>query len=389
MRKLGIGVVIAVAFAGCSDKETSTELHPEGPPMIRQVFALELVTEGNISRQATQLAFGTHPDIDETEDDGQVTNAIALGGQRIRVVFDELLRGNAIEEIACADGSFSRVPIGTTPDDIEDCAGPVEAIQNSCTAVCVDPSAGPIGVLDENEDGAADDFRMISGQIRLLCDDQEMALNLQESFYQPSGNQQITAGPLGINSLGPAVVLIPESGLRTSSSCRFEFASDITDKDGNLVCAPPNGDIKQSCASPGDVSLVSFQVEPLRVKGQDPPMDATNIPTSPTVLLQFNANIDPASASAITLEDDNSQPVAATVAVSSSDATLVTMMPDAPLSPNTTYTVVIATTLADAFGGTLPAVYTTSFTTAGGTPTPDASLPDAQVNDAMVFDAMP
>jgi len=382
MRKLGIGVVIAVALAACSDKSTSTELHPEGPPMIRQVFALELVTDGTISRQATQLAFGSHPDISAEDDDGQVTNAIALGGQRIRIVFDELLRGNAIEEIACADGSFSRVPVGTTPDDIEKCAGPVDSIQNTCTAVCVDPSSGPIGVLDEDEDGAADDFRMISGQIRLMCDDIEMALNLQESFYQPSGNQQITAGPLGINSLGPAVVLVPDAGLRTSANCRFEFANDITDKDGNQICAPPDGDIKQTC-SPGDVSLVSFQVEPLRVKGQDPPADATNVSLTPTVLLQFNANIDPATTTAITLADDNSQAVSATIAVSSSDGTLVTLVPDTALAPNTTYTVTADTTLTDTFGGALPSVYMFSFTTANATPPADAALPDAQVIDAM------
>lgn len=357
--------------------------------MIRQVFALELVTDGTISRQATQLAFGSHPDISAEDDDGQVTNAIALGGQRIRVVFDELLRGNALEEIACCvptgceDGVwYDRVPVGTTPDDIENCAGPVDSIQNTCTAVCIDPDAGPTGILDDDEDGAADDFRMISGQIRLMCDDIEMALDLQESFYQPSGNQQITAGPLGINSLGPAVVLVPDAGLRTSANCRFVFADDITDKDGNQVCAPPDGDINQTC-TPGDVSLVSFQVEPLRVKGQDPPADATNVSLTPTILLQFNANIDTATADAITLADNNSQAVAATVAVSMSDATLVTLVPDAALAPNTTYTVTAATTLTDTFGGALPAAYMFSFTTADVAPPADAALPDAMTIDAM------
>ncbi len=360
--------------------------------MIRQVFALELVIDGAISRQATQLAFGSHPDIDAADDDGQVTNAIALGGQRIRVVLDELLRGNALEEIACADGSFDRVPIGTTPDDIERCAGPVDAIAQSCTGdrtVCVDPAAGPIGILDENEDGAADDFRMIAGAVTLDCDGQAMDIDLQESFYQPSGNQQITAGPLGINSLGPAIILVPENGLRTSSNCVITFNDEITDKDGQRICAPPNGDINQACASAGDVSLVEFQVEPLRVTGQDPSPDATNIPVSPTVLLQFNANIDAATSTAIVLEDDNAAAVAATVSVSTSDPTLVTMAPDAPLNPNTTYTVRLATTLADTWGGALPDQVSFSFTTAGAAPTPDASLPDAQVTDAQVNDAAP
>jgi len=431
MRKIGIGVAIAVALTACGDTTTNTSLNPEGPPMIRQVFALELVMDGAILRQSQQLAFGTHPDITVDTDNGDgVTNAVALGGQRIRVVLDELIRGNAIEAIACADGSFDRVPIGTTPDDIEACAGPPDAIAQTCCTdksnpnlncranhvVCVDPTNGIVGVLDVDEDGAADDFQMIDGAVTLTCDGMPMALNLTESFYQPSGNQQITAGPLGINSLGPALVIVPDTGLRTGSNCVIGFNEEITDKDGNRICAPPNGDITGSCAGPGDVSELSFQVEPLRITGQDPSPDATNVGLTTQLILQMNANIDhddcpappppPAvpppcpircvggGADCVTLEDSNGGPVAGTVHVLLSDETQIRFVPDAPLNPDTTYTASLTTNIADPFGGTLPDVITFDFTTGSATPTADASVPDAmptdaQVNDAQVFDAAP
>lgn len=418
MRILGIGVVVAFALSGCSDTETNTALNPAGPPMVRQVFALELVMDGAVTRQTTQLAFGSHPDISGEDDDGQVTNAIALGSQRIRIVLDEIVRGNALEEIACADGEFDRVPIGATPDDIERCAGPRDAIALTCTgprAVCTcpgpDPANPPVaciddprprGVLDADEDGAADDFRFIEGAVNLECGGVPMALQTtgeSSSFYSPSGNQQITAGPLGINSLGPAIVLVPRNaqcdvepcGLRTGSNCTISFSPDVQDKDGNPICAPPGGDITQNCPGVGDTSLINFQVEPLRVTGTDPTNNATNIPVGQTVVLQFNANIDMATIGAVTLTDDQGTEVPSVIMVSTSDAKLVTINPDASLAACTTYTVTAETTVADTWGGTLPTAASFSFTTASCGPQPDANVPDAmvdaQVNDAQVIDA--
>ena len=187
------------------------------------------------------------------------------------LAYSELLLGNAIEELACADGSFSRVPIGATPDDIAKCAGPDLSKCTGDKAVCIG-AMGPVGILDEDEDGASDDFQMIAGAVTLECDGQVMAHDLQQSFYQPSGNQQIPAGPIGLDGIGPAIIIVPsDQGLKTGSNCTVKFNSEITDKSGNQICAPPGGDISRTddCA-PGDTSKISFGVEPLRLTGNDP-----------------------------------------------------------------------------------------------------------------------
>src|SRR5262245_14509299 len=95
--------------AGCSDRQVQTELEPEGPPVIKQVFMSARVDVGSgVQRTLVQLAYGSHPDVndDESIDDIGVVNGPVLAGlaraNEIRVVFDELLVGNYLEEIACA-----------------------------------------------------------------------------------------------------------------------------------------------------------------------------------------------------------------------------------------------------------------------------------------------
>lgn len=378
---------------GCSSTSNTTELKPEGPPEILQLFLAERITEGAAARVLTQMAFGSHPELDE-DDDGTVLSAVARGSQRVRIVFDELLVGNDIEEVACADGSFSRIPRGTTPDDISDCGGPE---LSRCTKVC-QSDAGPVGILDADEDGAADDLRMIDGVVTITCDGVEMPWDPQQSSYQPSGNQQITAGPLGINSLGPAIVIVPTQGFRTGAQCSVDIDASVVDKDDIRPCAASGA----NCA-PGDFSAISWTVEGLRVTGNDPTNGQMNVaPTvgntgNASVLVQFNAAIDPASLAAITLADetaafaDCATPAVAPCVnktVGANDPTLVTISVVGGYTPLNMHTVTVGTGLADIFGGTLPAESIITFTTRDNTPVPDAApTPDAGAVDADVPDA--
>lgn len=391
-----IGLTAGLTFttqAGCSSSGNTTELRPEGPPEILQVFLAERVTSGTAARVLTQLAFGTHPELEES-DDGEVLSAVARGSQRLRIVFDELLVGNDIEEVACADGSFSRIPPGTTPDDISACAPPE---LSNCTKVCQGDS-GPIGILDAEEDGAADDLRMIADVVTVTCDGVEMPWDPQQSSYQPSGNQLITAGPLGINSLGPAIVIVPSQGLRTGAQCGININQNVVDKDGIRPCAAQGA----NCA-PGDFSAISWTVEGLRVTGSDPVDGQMNV--APTVgtsgnasaLVQFNAAISPDSLGAITLADETAAfadcgtPAVApciTKSVGQNDPTLVTISVVGGYTPLNMHTVTVGTGLADLFGGTLPTETTFTFTTRDNTPVPDAApTPDAGAVDADVPDA--
>lgn len=366
-----MGLGAALALAACSDTETQTDLNPEGPPMVRQVFMSERVmTSSGGTTTRTGLAFGDHPDISTETDDRMVTQAVARGNQRIRVVMDELLVGNSLEEIACADGTFSTVPEGTTPDDIAKCSPPN---LGECTAVCVG-----VGILDENEDGAADARQMreyAPGElgIRIECDGVNIPLEPVQSFYNPAGNQQITAGPLGINSLGPALILVPQNGIRTGSTCGILFNSAVTDKDGNGVCAPPNGDINATC-NPGDTSEISFGVQALALIDSDPGdaqamVDLTNDGAGNfNILMQFNAAIDAtASSAAITLTEDGVDRTAdVTVLASQSDQALLTLQVSGGLAAEASYELTLDTGVADIHGGVLPQAITLTFTTGAG-----------------------
>lgn len=361
----------AVATTGCtSDDSTQTGLNPEGPPMVRQVFLSERVPNDNGGfSNRVQLAFGDHPDIDRDIDDRQVTQAIASSND-IRIVLDELLVGNNLEEIGCADGTFSRVPVDADPDDIDKCSPP--NLQD-CTAVCQGPPV--VGIIDEDEDGASDTRRMIDYgtselAAQVICDGVNMPMDPVQSFYQPSGNQQITAGPLGINSLGPAVVLVPTSGIRTGANCEIVFRPEVVDKDGNQVCAPANGDITQACTAPG-VS-VSFGTEALTLVDSDPRDAQASVSVvdsgsaNKSLFVQFNAQIDPASMTAFTLTEDGTDITGQVTVMVPQGGTLLTLEVAGGLQGNADYVLTVDTTLADIHGGALPQNVSVSFTTGVG-----------------------
>lgn len=374
---MSFGLSLAlVAGSGCSTEETQTDLNPEGPPMVRQVFMSERVpngTGGFLNR--VQLAFGNHPDIDGETDDREVTQAIA-GTNRVRVVFDELLVGNNLEELGCADGSFSRVPdLDATPDDIDACSPP--NLQD-CTAVCIGPPV--VGILDEDEDGAADTRRMInygpamdSGElaVQVVCDGVNIPMDQVQSFYQPSGNQQITAGPLGIDSLGPAVVLVPVAGFRTGSNCNVQFLDQqVVDKEGLGACAPANGDITQACSGAG--VEIAFGTEALDLIDSDPVADQAMVAVTDagsadkSLFVQFNAQIDPGSMTAFTLTEDGTDISGQVTVMIPQGGTLLTLVVTGGLNPGSDYVLSVDTTLADLYGGVLPQEISLNFTTGMG-----------------------
>ncbi len=361
-------------LGACSDDDSATELNTAGPPMVLQVFAQEkVISNSGNAVQRFGLAFGDHPDVPAPEedaangDDRQVTNAVAYrDGARFRVVFDEILVGNYIEEIQCADGSFSRVPIGTDPDDISRCAGPD---LSSCEAVCIGPG-GPIGITDANEDGAVDPggLRMIDygdGEIAasVVCDGQRIPLlgqvgeDAKRSFYNPSGNQQIPADT-GVDGLGPALVLFTQFGLRTSATCTIQFRPEVVDKDDNRVCAPPGGDVDDDCPGDGDTEAIQFQVEPLSLAGfgiGDNDGDGVIEPetgTDQTIFLEFVTDVDAETLGAIALATGGAD-VPIEAAMGSMGTNVVVTVPGG-YQPDSEYTMTIGTGITDLFGAGPP-----------------------------------
>jgi hypothetical protein len=342
MRSILYAVAVVPMF-GCDDAAG-----PEGPPEILQVFARERVdVEGAIELQS-RLAYGDHPDIDRELDDREVSAAVARDDQRIRVVFDRLLRGNNLEEVACADGSYSRVPIGTDYHDVAACAGPD---LSRCEGLCLD--AG--GILDANGDGAFDDTRLIDGVATLTCDGEVVPLDPERSFYQPSGSQQLSAGSVGTDSLGPAVILVPAGGMPPRSICGITFSDQVVDKQDRPV---------------GDTGAIDFTIEAFQLVASDPPDGAADVPLTAegsedaVIAIELNAALDPETVRQAVRIDAGEQrldDVEAEVSPDDDATILVTLA--GGFAAATTYVVTVAGDVQDVHGDRLDAETTITWTT--------------------------
>ncbi len=354
--------------------------------MIRQVRLREKYMSSNgqlVDRNEPVFAFGTHPDVTSDDEAHPVTSASALGN-KLRIIVDELLVGNNIEEIACRgqvdSDAYSTVPVGATPDDIARCSVAKDVLPQSCSgsnpkSVCIcqlDGGCGeaakgmPVGVLDVNADGAADDTRMIQGAVGLKCGNVDVQLDLNNSYWNPSGDQNPPAMG-GFDALGPAIVLVAapvdpmiDQFLPTNTTCGLSFAPTIVDKQMNQICTPDNGDITKGC-TPGDVSKFSFHVEPLRVTQTTVMNNATGVNRTDPFIISLSAPITMASLAAITVTQG-------TTAYTNFTATLqgpvqIRLTWTGGLAPTTQYTVNVGTGVADLYNQPLPTPTAVTFTT--------------------------
>jgi hypothetical protein len=296
--RFAITCALAISAAtACTDTESATNLNPDGPPMIEQVLLTESIFDmsGN-STDSRVFAFGTLPGLDASEE--HPVSSAAVTGQKLRIVFDEVLRGNSLEEIECRanvgpDMQWARIPNGTTPDDIAKCAVEKDVLKASCKgahAVCLCEldtgcivgadmvaKGDPVGVQDVNADGAADHHRFIPTAVQLACGSATINADPTLSYWYPSGDQQPPAMG-GVDAIGPAVVFIPQpqmmtgATMPTNTTCTLKFADDVVDKSDIKVCAPPGGrtpdcagnlDLCTQSCTPGDVSAFSFKTAPL------------------------------------------------------------------------------------------------------------------------------
>ena len=373
-------MVAIVAIAACSDATSATDLNTGGPPMVEQVRLLDL---SDPSHPAVPVfAFGAHPQASEGEVH-PVTRAQA-SSNRLRVVMDELLRGNGLEEILCRagidDDAYDRVPLGTTPDDIARCSVAQDVLVARCPAsnphsVCICkrpegclvegsiqvPEGQSVGIQDNDQDGTVDDTRFIRGAVAIRCNDLDVPLDLDLSYWTPSGTQERPAQG-GFDALGPAIVLVTAGALPTSTTCSVAFSPEVVDKDGNQVCAPPGGDVEAGC-TPGDTSAISFGVEPLRLAVEL--LNPTQQSRTAKISIATNVPLDADSLANITVVEGDATPYTAfTAALDDKGRIIITWTAAGGLAAATRYTITVPTTVTDAYhqAGTTPLVLT--FTTA-------------------------
>jgi len=409
---------LLVGAAACTDYSSATDLNPDGPPMLRQVRLNNRVFDAqnpSVSFPRRVFAFGTHELASPDEIDDNVSAAIVVNNT-MRLIVDELLVGNNLEEIACrlsphdpATGRtdlFQSVPLGSTPDDIKRCAVADDVLFSSCqgnTAVCICenpagcttakacndsdpmiPKCSPgstcnngtcliatgqsVGVLDQNQDGATDDTRFIDGAVTLTCGSINVPVDLDNSYWNPSGTQNKPAMG-GFDALGPAVVFAPNGfmgnhAMPTNLDCHIDFAENIVDKSGIRICAPPNGDIKQNC-TPGDVSAFGFKTEALALTPASWVNGETGVSRTDDALFSSNAPLSTPGMATVTMKEGGAGGTNFTA------FTVKLMMPQlfqltytgAGLKASTEYEVTFTPALQDSWAQPLPAPQIFTFTT--------------------------
>ncbi len=407
--RLGWIVVAAASLsvAACTDFESNTDLISEGPPMVLQVrFGEKYIEQGSTTERSRRVfGFGSHP-LAVAGEAKRVTSADAQE-DNFRVIMDELLVGNNLEEIRCRGPvrldetvmpavtvNYSRVPVGATPDDIARCSLPSDALPSSCPAgefaICICEIDGgcmrgmtlveegePVGILDNDLDGAADQSRLIDGAVALRCGTGssvfDVPLNRDLSYWNPSGTQDRPAQG-GFDALGPAVVVVPNAVLPTNVECGIAFSDEVVDKEGRRACVanysrdPSDSDepfdpkeLQPDCDE-GDFSAFSFTVEPLKFRPSAPLVEgAMDVSTTASLIIETNVPIDVATA---TIANVTLSPAATYVVETPSSGDAVVVTPTVPLAPNTMYTLTITAGVTDTYGQSAPATFVLRFTTA-------------------------
>jgi hypothetical protein len=220
------------------------------------------------------------------------------------------------------------------------------------------PRGESVGVLDDDQDGAADRTRFVEGAVAIRCGSIgapvgaaiDVAIDLDSSYWTPSGDQQVPVLG-GFDALGPAVVVVPGPGvaLPTGMDCGIAFASDVVDPDGNRVCAPPGGDPTAGC-TPGDTGAVRFHVEPMAFAVASP-VDPQAQPVDGDIRIRANAPVDAASLGGIAVtQGAATRYTQFTVGIPSAqrpNEILIHWNPALP--PSTHFTIDVPTTVTDRY----------------------------------------
>ena len=408
------GFYAIVLMTACLDTASKTDLYPQLPPMLFQVRGEQAFvgSQGNVV-DTEVFSFGTNPNATSLDTPNPSTLTMAAVKQHFRLIMSDLLVGNYIENVECRDGTYQFVPVTATPDDVAKCCVAQDVLPLLCTgenAMCfcqnqagceaqqisgppiLVPFGSAVGVMDLNQDGAADATQFRQGAVEIVCTGMvsglvhNVPLNLggasdpDGSYWDPSGDQQEPAEgvPSPFDFLGPAIVVVPQDFgtggnvisaiMPTSSKCTFKFSPEVVDKKGEQPCAPVGGfggsgvNAADLHCTPDDMSAADFVTEPLFFTLQYAPLS----PTLQGGPLTQGETIP--AASVITISTSDSMPVDANSifniqllegsavtrrfvhALPGSDERRVIPTGSAGLDGSATYTLKVPSTVTDTFG---------------------------------------
>jgi hypothetical protein len=383
--------------------------------VIEQVRLNETVVIGSTTATNRVFGFGTFPGADPGIEHHVSSGAAAKNS--LRIIFGKLLVGNYLEQIQCrtqvrmdVDGmptAFDNVPLGATPDDIAKCCVTSDVLNETCTgplSSCICQLQGgcklngnvidqgkPVGILDENNDGAADFHRFTPRAVSFKCTQGGNTVtvqpNLDASYWNPSGFQQAPytcKTPPCYDQVGPAIILIPQNApdpvsgvplLPTNMDCGLEFSPDVVDHSNLAVCAAPMGrpadcqdinldkcTLDQLC-TPGDVSAFNFHTEPLTVSLSAISDGDVGIDRTQDVLAQANVPVDPGSIANMSITENGAAFNGYTVTLAAPSQVKIHPTAVGGFAANAMYAFTFQTTWADYFHQGLPATVTIHFTT--------------------------
>jgi hypothetical protein len=202
------------------------ERYPEwelGPPKVLQVFATATPADEEMSGLA--LIYGQRDDLNGGP---AVTDRADVGvprsGARFRVVLNNLLDGETVEQFACAEGGgWSR-----DPETCAECPG------KRC--------------LDRDGDRIPDVVGLIDGIATFDCGAFRYVTGPDDGMYYPAGNQLRTT-QWGLEGLGPAVVVEPRVTFPAGARCTMRLDREIADKSGDGLVWPAEAVVRFAVAA--------------------------------------------------------------------------------------------------------------------------------------------
>jgi hypothetical protein len=227
----------------------------------------------------------------EAADDPPITTVMDANPNalRVRIVFDELLDPDVETLTDSSDG------------------GPCTATSDTC-----------------------DGHIATTMPVTLTCNNTPVPY---DGYYVPNGNN-ISWPP------GPALVVIPDGFVATSSACTVALRDNVIDKQGEVVPADQRGPF-------------NFSVGPMVIDGSDPADGDEIVPDAP-VVITFNVEVDPASVQAADIDvHDDTADVNVPVDITVTGTDIEILPTSGTWTDGSTYTVTIpdTATITDVGGG--------------------------------------